>query len=103
MFACAVFLKWFCLAPLQVGSRVRLRSVPLLTTIKASYPLESLPCMAPAVPGREGLSKLASLLQEVGQYSFRMKLGGAGEDTRESTHRIRNSRVREGEEKGSLD
>lgn len=29
-------LKWLCLAPLQVGSRVRLRSVPLLTTVKAS-------------------------------------------------------------------
>lgn len=70
---------------------------------KGFYPLESLPCMAPAVPGREGLLKLASLLQEVGQYSFRMKLEGAGEDTSESAHRIRNNRVREGEEKGSLD
>ena len=59
--------------------------------------------MAPAVPGKEGLSKLVSLLQEVGQYSFRMKVGGAGGDTSESAHRDRNHRVRGGEEMGSLD
>lgn len=65
-------------------------------------PSESLACMAPAVPGRGRLSKLASLLQEVGQCSFRMKLGGPGEDISESARRNRNDRVREGEEKGGV-
>ena len=56
-------LKWFM--PLQVGSKVHMTLCHAFHYSNGFSGLESLSCMASTVPGREGLSKLAFLLQEV--------------------------------------